>query len=406
MKNYYNYTRALLACFMIFWGCTKKPTDFRSYLAGTEITYPGKVTNASVYPGNGRIMLVWNPSPDPSITKYVVYWNNNVDSLILTASSHKTSDTIKCIVNGLSEYVYTFFIYSYDANGNRSVVTEIDNARAYGSIYQAGLHNRIINPVNPAIVKADSSVTLSFLTPDTINITTSIQYSNRSGVTVKKYLSPNNNSIVLSDYNYSSPIVYQSSYIPVRGALDTFSTIRSDTFPSFDTQVMCDKSLFAEANMPNDMGLYQSDTRVSKLWDGSVGPQDYPNIFHSDANDNLPRTLSFDLGKVYNNLSAIEETGRGCCNNPDDFEVWGIADTTGALPTLASNNSGWAAQSVSLGWTLLKEVKRTDDGNAAFKTGLMSNPPPVRFIRIRVLHDANNESRYVNLSEITFWYRL
>jgi len=406
MKNYYNYIRALLACFIIFWGCSKKPTDYRSFLGGTEITYPGKVTNASVLPGNGRIMLVWNPSPDPSITKYVVYWNNNVDSLILNATSHKASDTIRCIVNGLSEYVYTFFIYSYDANGNRSVVTEIDNARAYGSIYQSALHNRIVNPANPANVKADSSVTLSFLTPDTINITTSIQYSNRSGVTVKRYLSPDSNAIVLWDYNYNSPIVYQSSYIPMRGSLDTFNTLRSDTFPSFDTQVMCDKSLFAEADMLNDMGIYQSDTRVSKLWDGSVGPQGYPNIFHSDGNGNLPRTLSFDLGKVYNNLSAIEETGRSCCNNPDDFEVWGIADTTGAIPTLASNNSGWAAQSVSLGWTLLKEVKRTDDGNAAFKTGLIANPPPVRFIRIRVLHDANNENSYVNMSEITFWYKL
>jgi hypothetical protein len=286
------------------------------------------------------------------------------------------------------------------------VVTEIDNARAYGSIYQAGLHNRIINPVNPAIVKADSSVTLSFLAPDTINITTSIQYSNRSGVTVKKYLSPASNAIVLSDYNYSSPIVYQSSYIPVRGSLDTFYTNRYDTFPYFDSRVLCDKGLFAEADMLNDMGLLQPDTRVSKLWDGSVGAQGYPNIFHSDGNGSLPRTLSFDLGKVYNNLSDIEETGRSCCHNPDDFEVWGIADTTGAIPTLASNNSGWAAQSVSLGWTLLKEVKRTDDGNAAFKTGLMSNPPPVRFIRIRVLHNSDGENSYVNLSEITFWYKL
>ena len=405
MKNYSNYIRALLVCFLFFWGC-KKATDYRSFLGGTEITYPGKVSNATVRPGNGRLMLVWNPSPDPSITKYVVYWNNNADSLILNASSHKTSDTVSCIINNLSEYIYSFFIYSYDADGNRSVLTEIDNARVYGPIYQSGLHNRIVNLANPAVVSADSSVILSFLTPDTINITTSIQYSNRSGTAVKKYLSPDSNSITLRDYNYSSPIVYQSSYIPQRGALDTFYTLHSDTFPSFDTQVQCDKSLFAEADMLNDMGIYESDTRVSKLWDGSVGPQGYPNIFHSDGNGSLPRTLSFDMGKVYNNLSAIEETGRNCCNNPDSLEVWGIADTAGAIPTLPPNDAGWSAQSVSLGWTLLKVIKRTDDGSAPFKTSLIANPPPVRFIRIRVLHDANGENSYVNMSELTFWYKL
>ena len=151
MKNYSNYIRALLVCFLFFWGC-KKATDYRSFLGGTEITYPGKVSNATVRPGNGRLMLVWNPSPDPSVTKYVVYWNNNADSLILTASSHKTSDTISCIINNLSEYIYSFFIYSYDGDGNRSVVTEIDNARVYGPIYQSGLHNRIVNLANPAVV--------------------------------------------------------------------------------------------------------------------------------------------------------------------------------------------------------------------------------------------------------------
>ena len=93
-----------------------------------------------------------------------------------------------------------------------------------------------------------------------------------------------------------------------------------------------------------------------------------------------------------------------CCSGP--LEVWGIADTTGAIPTLPPNNAGWSAQSTSLGWTLLKVIKRNDDGSAPFKTSLIANPPPVRFIRIRVLHDANGENSYVNMSQITFWYKL
>jgi hypothetical protein len=53
---------------------------------------------------------------------------------------------------------------------------------------------------------------------------------------------------------------------------------------------------------------------------------------------------------------------------------------------------------------MLKEVVRSDDGVAAMKFSLMDNPPPVRFIMIRVLKTASG-SDAVNLSQLTFWYK-
>lgn len=406
MKNYYNYTRALLACFITFWGCSKKPTDYRSFLRGMEITYPGKISNASVLPGNGRAMLVWNPSPDPSITKYVVYWNNNADSLVLSAVSHMTSDTIKCIVDKLSEYSYSFFIYSYDGDGNRSVVTEIGNARVYGPIYQSGLHNRIPNPGTPFVVNADGSVTLYFVPPiDTINITTRVKYVKTTGDTVSVYISRDSGSITLPGYKTSTAVVYQSSFIPKKGAIDTFYTGGYDTFPRIYRYIMCNKTLFNTINLPYDMTPYDgtpvTGTLLSRLWDGNMQPRDYPNIFHSN-NGGYPGTVTFDMGMVYGNLGRIEETGRTCCHNPTDFEVWGIADTTGAISKLAGNAPGWKADVLAKKWTLLKEVIRADNGTAPFDADFISNPPPVRFIIIRVLATANS-SGYVNMSQLTFW---
>lgn len=394
--------RYLLVCVLLLVACSKKPTDYREFLNGTELVYPGKVSNAQALPGDGRLQLIWQPSPDQSIVKYTIFWNNSADSLTINSTTHNTSDTVRCTIPGLSEYVYSFIIYSYDDKGNRSVATEINNARVYGNVYKASLHNRLPD-VQPYTINSDNSVILRFTTPDTVNINTAVKYTNQGGVETTVALSPVDDSLKLTDYKFGTPVVYQSSYIPVTGALDTFYTARYDTFPAILRLVQCDKSLFQEHNLWGDMGIYQSDTRVSKLWDGSVGPQDYPNIYHSDGNGTLPRVLSFDMGKVYNNLSAIEETGRGCCNNPDQFEVWGIADLTNAVPEVNSNDAGWKAAMQSKGWTLLKVVTRSDNGNAAFKTNLMDNPPPVRYIRIRVLHNANGENSYVNMSEITFW---
>lgn len=394
--------RYLLVCVLLLVACSKKPTDYREFLNGTELVYPGKVSNAQALPGDGRLQLIWQPSPDQSIVKYNVYWNNGTDSMTINSTTHNTSDTVRCTIAGLAEYVYTFIVYSYDAQGNRSVATEINNARVYGTVYKSTLHNRLPE-ADPYMINDDNTVTLRFVTPDTINITTALKYTNQDGEVATVWVSPLEDSLKLTDYKFGTPIVYQSSYIPVMGALDTFYTSRYDTFPSILRLVQCDKSLFQEHDLWGDMGIYQSDTRVSKLWDGSVGPQDYPNIYHSDGNGSLPRVLSFDMGKVYNNLSIIEETGRGCCNNPDQFEVWGIDDLTDAVPELNSDDAGWKAAMQSKGWTLLKEVARTDNGNAAFKVNLMDNPPPVRYIRVRVTHCANGSTNYVNLSEITFW---
>jgi hypothetical protein len=131
-------------------------------------------------------------------------------------------------------------------------------------------------------------------------------------------------------------------------------------------------------------------------------PRGYPEIFHSSGSPGVPGTITFDMGKVYNRLGKIEETGRNCCHNPADFEVWGIADTTGAISALTPDDAGWAADVSAKGWTMLKEVVRTDDGIAPVDADLMNNPPPVRFIIIRI-KTTTDGSGYVNMSQVTFW---
>jgi len=399
MQNYYRNSWILLACFIVVWGCSKKATDYRSFLNNHEIVYPGKIGNPQVRPGNGRLMLTWIPSPDPSIVKYVVLWNNGADSVVLNAGTHNTSDTVKCIINNLSEYSYTFFVYSYDGDGNRSVVTEIDNAQVFGSIYRNGLHNRQQDISQPPLMNADGSINLTFSGPiDTINITTRIRYVNANGDTTNAWLAPGNGSIVLPSYKEGTPIVYQSSFIPSRGAIDTFYTLAYDTVP----YVPCDRRLYTTVNLPHDLQPYDGSTYLARIWDGNMQPRGYPEIFHSNGSPGTPGTITFDMGMTYYHLGRIEETGRNCCHNPLDFEVWGIADTTGAISSLTPDNGGWAADMSSKGWTLLKEVVRTDDGVAPYDADLIDNPPPVRFIIIRI-KTTSTQSGYVNMSQVTFW---
>lgn len=381
--------------------CEKQQTDFRDFFDGHEITYTGSANEVITRTGNLRTQLKWKSSSDPSIVKYVVYWNNRTDSQTVAVTGK--TDSIFVTIPNLQEFVYSFTIYSYDNKGNKSVPKQVNNVKVYGPTYKNSLLNRAYNVADPYLLNSDGSVTLNFIAPDTINIGTVIKYTNTSGNTVQQTLAPQNNAIVLPNYKLGTEIQYLSSYVPERTSLDIFTVATYSVFPRIYSYVLCDRSLFAEVHLPNDVGTYESGTSISKLWDGSVGPQGYPNIFHSNGSGGMPHTLTFDLGKVYDNLSRIEETGRDCCNNPDNFEVWGIADITNAATTLPSNASGWKDEAIAKGWTLLKEVFRTDDGKNAYTTDLDNNGKPIRYIRIRVKHVTTNDGNYSNMSEIRLW---
>jgi Domain of unknown function len=400
MKNIFRTSLTLLLLVLLFC-CKKSDTEFRDFLQEHEIIYPGIPVAVKYRPGNERIMLLWKPSPDPGITKYVVYWNNKTDSMVIPASG---TDTVKVLIPNLDEYVYSFTIHSYDAAGNRSIPLVVNNAKVYGPLYTGGLLNRAYNATTPYVVNPNGSVQLNFNTPDTINITTSIKYTNQANNIVETPLAPGSSSITLPDYKPGTIVQYRSSYIPVLNAIDTFYVATYTDFPRIYTFSEANKSLFQEHPLANDVGTYSGETSVSKLWDGSVGPQGYPNIFHSDGSY-LPHVLTFDMGQLYNNLAQMEETGRDCCNNPTKFEVWGIADITNAATTLRADDAGWKAEAIAKGWVLLKEVTRTDDGKPAVKYDLMENPPPVRYIRIRIINTATG-STYSNFSEVTFWNKL
>jgi hypothetical protein len=399
MKSHTKNIFVALVCVTTLWACTRKADDYRAYLNGKELIYPGKITNPNWFPGNLRMLLTWNPSPDPGVIKYVVYWNNNADSQVVSAISHQTTDTIRCLIGHLPEYAYSFFIYSYDTAGNRSVLTEVDNARVYGPVYRNGLHNRLPDDANPAILNSDGTVTVAFVAPDSINITTILKYvnatTNDTGVI---NFGPETNVLTIPSYHVGTKVLYQSSFTPRRGAIDTFYTNGYDTLPIY---VMCDKSLFQPLFLPNDMPAY-TGTSLTQLWDGNTQPKDYPNIFHSNTTT-LPGTITFDMGKVYNDLTKIEEIGRVSDHNPKEFEVWGIADLSGGASSLQPTDGGWKADMIAKGWTLLGDITRPDaNGVNPYDAYLSNNPKPVRYIIIRFISDVDN-SGYINLSQLTFW---
>lgn len=386
----------VLLLLMIAGACEKQPTDYRSFLNEQEIIYPAAAANIETGPGKNRVLLKWKRNPDPSITKYIIYWNNNNDSTIVEATSGTASDTIRTYIGNLDEGAYSFTVYSFDQEENRSIPVLVENIKVYGDKYEVNLLNRSVASTN----YADGKLILTWNEPDTINVHTEIKYTSLAGQVKTLFLSPDSSKLAISDWKLPTSIVYRSAYKPEKDAIDTFRAPRYDTLAVSELPVS--KSSWKQVLLTNDADVNAFGASLANIWDGEPGA--FPDIYHSDG-ATMPHTFTIDLGVTYQRLSRFMEWGRTdfSDHNPVEFEIWGIADITDAVPALPPTNDGWKEECIAKGWTLLADVKRTDDGTAGIEYDLAQPAPPVRFIRIRVLRSAGNTT-YSHMSELSFWY--
>ncbi|SEO94642.1 protein of unknown function [Mucilaginibacter gossypiicola] len=227
---------AWLLLLLAAWGCSKKNENYKELIKGSEIYYPGVIANANYRAGKLRTQLVWNPSPDPKIVKYKIYWNNKQDSLIIDATSHNPLDTVKVMVSNLTEGTYNFVVNSVDSDGHISIAKSINGVRVYGAIYAGGIFNRGYNADNPFTVDITTGVVkLNFnqITLDsvTVNTKTIVTYIDNAGKTQTTFLKPTDSIVTINDFKFGTDVTYQSSYLPFRGAIDTFTVAAPTLFP-------------------------------------------------------------------------------------------------------------------------------------------------------------------------------
>lgn len=210
--------------------CMKDATKYRDLLNNKEIVYPGPVNQFKVFQGHLRIRLQWQPSPDPSIIKYVIYWNNKNDSLLLDATNKNTLDSVSVEIKGLGEYVQNFVLHTLDGLGNRSIGQSLSGVRIYGPLYISSLVNRQLDANRPPKALNKTTYRLYFSAADTImNLYTQLDYLNTLQQPQTLFLSGKADSLDLDQAPAGTKVALRSSFIPVHRAIDTFKVTYSDT---------------------------------------------------------------------------------------------------------------------------------------------------------------------------------
>ncbi len=202
--------------------CDNMDDTYRHFWEDGERVYPAPVDSVQVFPGRNRLGLSWIIKGDPNVTKARLYWNYDNDSVDVPIQTTGKGDTTNIVLNDMAEGSYSFAIYTYDSNSNRSVPINVVG-KVYGDSYANSLLIRLINTAT----YADSLIVAWGSPADAGSIGSELQYRSTSGEVKKLMAAPDADTTVVKDFDYTGTgglFSYRTVFLPDSMAIDTFYT--------------------------------------------------------------------------------------------------------------------------------------------------------------------------------------
>jgi hypothetical protein len=366
----------------------------REFLDHAGKIYTGKVDSLVVHGGNLRAQITGLMTYAHTAEECMIKWET--DSLLVPLQGLTTKDTLKVILNNLSEGIHQFLVQTYDKEGNKSLNAEC-YGYVYGEQYILSASAKMVSSMKPEI----AGLVLSWNVSEEAEAVEAVYESNNGDKTL--LLPGNVKETVLTDWKVGGAIKSRTALIPEAGAIDTLHT--DWLVQSFPTSVEYElpKANIIPLMLAND-ATTGYDGRIEGVFD-DVNNGD-GNQFHSGDGVGVPQHLTFDLG-VLTNLTRLEMWARsdGYNNwNPKQIQFWGIADITGAEITLPSMDEGWETEAVAKGWTKLLDGTCNDPANNRLQFDTAAN---IRYLIVRTTEvfggPSSGSGAYVILREITLY---
>jgi hypothetical protein len=377
-------------------GCADMNDIQQQYLDRGERIYTGKADLLTVNGGHHRVQVTGIMHYAKTAEYCIIRWTNGTDqdSLTVNASNWQATDTMKVILDGLSEGAYRIFVQTYDKDGNKSLNVEC-NGNAYGENFISVAKAKSMTKMEPQI---DGMVLRWNVSEDAVLV--EVQYEGNTGLKTQTF--PGNVSeCKITDWKLGGNIQFRTAFLPEPDAIDMlYSEWINQSFPPDD---ILDKTKIVSLRSANDATAGYSGT-IDAVFNGVIS--DGANQFCSSDGVGVPQHLTFDLG-VQTNLTRLEMWARsdGYNNwNPKKIQFWGIADITGAEIALPSGDTGWEAEAVAKGWTKLL------DGTCDYPVNnklQFDTFPKIRYLIVRTTEEngppSTGTGAYVIIQEITLY---
>lgn len=227
MKKYYKNVLFFLMAISFLVGCRKLDDNYLQFIDDGEIIYIGKADSILIRGGNHRVEVSWLLLSDPKVHSYKLYWNNHNDSISGEVVKTSQVDTVRVLLNEMSEGLHHFEILMFDEFGNRSVPMTA-SGRVYGDQYNNFLVNRTYNAVQ---IIDEENLEIDWMPAEDQLLYSEITYSNSDGNTIKHVVDREAELDTLKKFPLDGTFSVLSAFKPDSLALDTFYSEAEEITP-------------------------------------------------------------------------------------------------------------------------------------------------------------------------------
>lgn len=368
--------------------CYKQDDIYQQYVIPGGYNYPAKVINLSAEKGFQRLVLHWQRPMDPSVEKFVVYWDNYADSSGVISYDDFDGTDVKYEVTGLEDRSYSFNIINLSGEGNRSVATEL-----VASPYSEGwLSSRTERTVTQAYMDGKNAhIVLTRSTNEMIS--TRFRYKTTSSpdewVEFEKELQPGENIIDLPNAMKGKYFEFSSCYQPA-GGMD--KVWRPWTRSSVAVSYQLDGKRWAKSATK---GQIAEGTSLEYIFDGQVNAGSmWQSSKSEDLKNKFPKILSFDTKTAAGEEYAF--TGFTFVQNPNSESLRYIKNVSIYIGS-ESYDPNDADYINNFGISFMDLILTTKDSEY---TKYASSGKSGRYLSIVFPNSWDEENGYVNIWEL------
>lgn len=220
MKNiYFNILISFIVIVVSLIGCKDMEDTYHEFVADGEKIYIGKADSIIVRGGENRAEISWLLISDPKVSSYKIYWNSRQDSVENSVIKTDNVDTVRVLLDNISEGTHHFEIITYDKYGNSSVPAQA-NGVVYGSKYQSSLLNRTYLNFE----RDKKNLVINWMPAETTLAGVELEYVDIDGKTVTRMIPAIIETYSLPNFPVDGSFRYRSLFLPDPFAVDTFKT--------------------------------------------------------------------------------------------------------------------------------------------------------------------------------------
>lgn len=317
-----NYLLLITTLFLSLLSCGDMDETYRHFWNHGEKVYPAPADSLKLFSGKNRVAMSWIIKGDPNVKKAKIYWNNNTDSLVVPLQSTGKIDSLYLLINDLAEGTYSFDVFTFNGNGDKSVPRSV-----VGTVFGDSYGNSLLPRFMQSAFHDNNTLTITWgSSVGETSIGSEIYYKSSEGKPMRTIADSLAETTVIADFvpELNPTISYRTIYVPPM-SIDTFysamQTVQAKGAPvyfpktgwvatasSFDTRP-------GASYRPPQNAI---DGNINTMWVNQISPQTY-----------YPHTLTIDMGSVIEDVAGISMIVQKRNDTPRLIDVYVSNDGVG-----------------------------------------------------------------------------